>query len=242
LTEDNTKNLRKIMVKFIGLLLLTATLSLASTIIYVTPTGSKDSSGDFVAANASITTGNGTVTVTLTNLLANTQNAGQLLSDFMFTLSITPTTAVNTTAVPTSATLIDVFSAGSGTFHAGTPTAWQVTSSGKVVHIDSLFDGPAQTIIGPGPFLSPNASITGNHNPFINKTATFTFNVAGVTSSTTVTAASFSFGTTAGDNVTGSVCLSNCGTTVQAVPEPVSFGLVGATLLCAGFIKKYRRA
>jgi len=230
------------MVKFIGLLLLTAGLSLASTIIYVTPTGSTDSVGETVAANATITTGNGTVTVVLTNLLANTKSAGQLLSDFMFTLSVTPTTAVNTTSVPTSATLIDVFSAGAGTFHAGTPTAWQVTSSGKVVHIDSLFDGPAQTIIGSGPFTNPNASITGNHNPFVNQTATFTFNVAGVTSSTTVTAASFSFGTTAGDNVTGSVCISNCGVTVQSAPEPVSFALVGAGLLCAGLVKKLRRA
>lgn len=228
------------MVKFIGLLLLSASFSLASTIIYVTPTGAKDSSGDLIAANATITTGSGTVTVVLTNLLGNTQNAGELLSGLQFTLSSAPVTAVNTTSAPTGS-LIDVFSAGTGTFHAGSPTAWQVTSSGKVVTIDSLFDGPAQTIIGPGPFLSPNNSITGNHNPFVNQTATFTFAVSGVTSSTTITAASFSFGTQAGDNVTGSVCVTNCGVTVQAVPEPVTFGLAGVGLLCAGLTRKFLR-
>jgi len=230
--------------KFAILLGLTASLALAGTITYTTPVGAKDASNDLISASATVVTGNGTVTVTLTNSLGNIKNAGELLSDFLFTLSITPGTALNTMVTPTGS-LIDVTQAGNGTASAGTPTAWQVTSSGATIHIDSLFDGPAQTIIGPGPFSNPNNSITGNHNPFINQTAVFSFNVSGVTSDTRVTAATFSFGTDAGDNVPGTPgtdCTGDCGTTTQATPEPFSFFMVGGGLVCAGVLTKLRRA
>src|ERR1035437_10979430 len=109
--------------------------------------------------------------------------------------------------------------------------------------------GPSQTIIGPGGptgvYSNANASIAGNgpHNPFLNRTATFTFAVGGVTADTSVTAATFSFGTTAGDNVRGTTCSTgDCGGTQQDIPEPLSMFLMGAGLLGVGIFGKFRRA
>ena len=70
----------------------------------------------------------------------------------------------------------------------------------------------------------------------------FSFSVAGVSSDTRVTAASFSFGTDPGDDVPGNVCTGDCGTTTQSTPEPVSFLMVGAGLICASVLTKLRHA
>ena len=77
--------------------------------------------------------------------------------------------------------------------------------------------GPAHLIIGPpgGPtYSNANGSIAGNkpHNPFLNESATFTITGTGITADTTITSATFSFGTTSGVDVDG-----------VATPEPSSF-------------------
>jgi hypothetical protein len=64
-------------------------------------------------------------------------------------------------------------------------------------------------IIGPpdgsGNYSNANASIAGNgpHNPFVDQTAAFVLSISGINSDTIVTGATFSFGTTPGDNVPG---------------------------------------
>jgi hypothetical protein len=58
----------------------------ANTITICTPAGSSDSDGN-VSACATITTGNGTVTVQLSNLQNPIQAIGQSLTDIEFTLS-----------------------------------------------------------------------------------------------------------------------------------------------------------
>jgi hypothetical protein len=84
-------------------------------------------------------------------------------------------------------------------------------------------------IIGPpgagGTYSNANSSIAGNvpHNPFLNQTATFTITGSGITASTVVTAATFSFGTTPGDNVAA-----------VPVPEPSTMAIAG--LGAIGFI------
>jgi hypothetical protein len=96
---------------------------------------------------------------------------------------------------------------------------------------------PTHTIIGPpgggNTYSDANNSITGNgaHNPFLNQSATFTITGTGLTADTTITGATFSFGTAPGNDVVG----------VVSVPEPSSLvlGLVGLSLI--GSIGLYRR-
>jgi hypothetical protein len=226
------------MRKLLSSFFLTVSLTMASTIFFQTPAGST-TGGQPVSATASITTNdNGTITVTLNNLFANPTSATQLVTDLFFTLSAAPGSALNTTTTPV-ATLIDL----TGASTVGVPIdPWTLTSSGAVIHLDSLPGDPDQGIIGPGPYTNANGSLTGApHNPLINQTATFSFAVSGVTSATNVTAATFSFNTEAGFNVPGEVCTTNCGTTTQATPEPMSMFLVGGGLLFAGCFRKFRR-
>ena len=158
------------------------------------------------------------VNVTLIDLLANPDNIGQLLSDFAFTLSSTPTTALHTTTTPTGS-LIDIDTHGNVTTHYGSIASWGLTSSGPTIHLDSLAGADSQTIIGPagpgGKYTNADHSIAGSSsdNPFLKGTVTFNFNVWGVTSDTTVTGASFSFGTDECDrNIVIGSC-PNCGWT-----------------------------
>ena len=219
----------------------------ASTATFSTSSGATvGSPGQPVSATATITTAaGGIVTVSLTDTLVSTFDAGQLLSDLFFTLSAAPTTALSTTATPgsTSGGLIDISGTGAVSADAGSYATWALTSSGSVIHLDSLAGGATQTIIGPGPFAGSNGSIDGNsgHNPFINGTADFSFTVAGIDASTTITAASFSFGTTAGTDVSG--CLAggpSC--TSVTTPEPISSALVGSGLIGLFFLGRRRAA
>src|SRR5438132_151597 len=64
-----------------------ATVSLsASQITFSTASGASTGGGP-VSASAQVTTGANSVTVTLTDLLANPTDVAQLISDFSFTLS-----------------------------------------------------------------------------------------------------------------------------------------------------------
>jgi hypothetical protein len=237
------------MLKLASLLALTIGLASANTFIWVTPAGSRDSNLDLVDASATVVTSAGSVMVTLNDLLGNPHSVGQLLSDFSFTLSSTPSPALNTTTTPTGS-LIDISGGGVATPHVGAITSWDLTSSGATIHLNSLNgSGPSQTIIGPagpsGVYSNANPSIAGNgpHNPFLTGPVTFTLAVGGVTSLTNVTAATFSFGTEAGDNVPGTTCTRDCGGgTQQDIPEPLSLFLMGGGLLGVGIFGKFRRA
>jgi hypothetical protein len=84
-------------------------------------------------------------------------------------------------------------------------------------------------------YSNANGSIAGNnpHNPFINQTATWTLNITGITANTIVTAATFSFGTTAGNNVPGVP-------SVPSVPDGGTAGmLLGAALAGLGMLRRY---
>jgi len=100
--------------------------------------------------------------------------------------------------------------------------AFNATVSGSL-QLDALGTptGPSHLIIGPpgaNGYTNANGSIAGNapHNPFLNQTATFMLDAPGVTDSTTVTSAIFSFGTTAGNDVPG----------MKTVPDPSSLTLL----------------
>jgi len=214
-----------------------AVASQANSFTFVTPTGSTTSGGP-VSASATVTTGSGTVTVVLTDLLANPTDVAQLISDFDFVLSTGATTG---TLASSSGQQITVNSGGTTTLGSTGSTGWGLNNNvAGGLQLDALgFIGPAGLIIGPpgpgGLYTNANASIAGNgpHNPFINQTATFTIDVTGVTAATNITSATFSFGTTAGINVPG---------VPPSVPEPGTVTLLGFGLLSVGFAAFRKKA
>jgi len=220
----------------IGLpLLVLAMTAHAGTFTFQTAAGATESGGNPVHAAASVTTGAGTVTVQLFNMLANPTTVAQNLSDFAFSLS--GTTALGSLA---SSWGQEITVAGNGAFTLGPTVAagWILSSptSGSYI-LDALAAGgagPEHTIIGAagigGTYSNANGSIAGNdpHNPFLNQSATFTMNITGVTAATTVSNVVFSFGTASGNNSGGG----------STVPEPVSLSLVGGGLVALGLLRK----
>ncbi|HLK50704.1 MAG TPA: PEP-CTERM sorting domain-containing protein [Bryobacteraceae bacterium] len=207
-----------------GLVLVASTGAYANTITFVTPAGATTSGP--VDASATFTTGNGVVDITLTNLEANPTDVAQLLSDLDFVLSNGATTG---TLASSSGQEITIASDGTFTLGSTGSTGWGLNNNvGGGLQLDALgFIGPENLIIGPagsgGVYDNANSSVAGNkpHNPFLDQTATFTVDVAGVTAATTISSATFSFGTTAGVNVVG---------VRGTVPEPgsmLSFLMLG---------------
>jgi hypothetical protein len=225
----------------LSVLLLFAPAADALILSYQTPAGATDKDGDPVSARADVSTTAGVLTITLTNLLDNPHAAGQLLSDFGFTL------ANNTTGQPffvnggsiSSSHGIDRTIASNGTFNipgAPVPALWNLEiNSGKgsyrLCDLCPGGDSPAHTIIG-GPsndgfHYTGNSSITnGSHSPYLFGPTTFTIQIAGLSWDIYVDSAFFSFGTQEGDNVTGT-CILSC-LPNRHIPEPSSLLLLGA--------------
>jgi hypothetical protein len=208
----------------------------AGSITYVTPPGSTvpPSPGQPVSASATFTTSLHSLTIVLTDLLANPKDVGQLLSDLSFTLG-NGGSLTGASLSSSSGQVITV--ASNGTFTAGptVATGWVPTLGGTSGHLDDLVGtghaGPAHTIIGPpgpgGTYSAVNNSIKGNgpHNPFLNQSATFTITGAGITADTTITSATFSFGTASGVTVAG-----------VSVPEPSAVVICLTGMSLAGII------
>lgn len=219
--------------------LVCALASQAAMITYITPPGSTSGGGP-VNASATFTTGAGTLSITLTDLQANPTDVAQLISDLDFVLSNGATTGTLSSSSGQEITVN-----GGGTFTLGNTvsTGWGLNNNvSGGLQLDALgFVGPAHLLIGPpgggGTYSNANGSIAGNgpHNPFLNQTATFNLAIAGVTASTTINSATFSFGTTAGQNVPG--------TPSASIPEPETWAFLGTGLLALGlFRKKPRKA
>jgi hypothetical protein len=196
-----------------------ANVAKADVMTFTTPLGAT-TSGGAVDASAVVTTGQGTVTIKLTDLQANPNNVAQLISDFDFVLSNGATTG---TLASSSGQPITVN--GNGTFTLGSSgsTGWGLNNNvSGGLQLDALgYSGPKDLIIGPpgagGTYSNANNSIAGNgpHNPFLNQSATFVVDVTGVTADTTITSATFSFGTTPGIDVPGTTTVPDGGMTVM---------------------------
>jgi PEP-CTERM motif-containing protein len=211
----------------------------AATITYDTPSGSTTSGGP-VDATATFVTGDGTIGVTLTDLLANPTDVAQLISDLSFTLS---NGATSGTIASSSGQELTV--AGDGTFTTGSTvaTGWALNSTATGLQLDALgtASAPSHLIIGPPDasnlYSNANGSIAGNgpHNPFLNGTATFMLDIAGVTADTTVDSATFSFGTTEGADLVPGTPRNQ-----PTVPEPGTYAMMAVGLGLVGLAQLRR--
>lgn len=240
---------RKIL--FLGLPVLVLAMTASASNIpttYVTPSGSTTGGGP-VSASASFTFGPSFLSITLTDLEANPNNVGQLISGLSFTLSNGLTSGTLFQGIGKQVTVNS-----DGTFSLAAlsgASGWGLNNNvSGGLQLDALgFVGPAGLIIGApgagGTYSNANASIAGNtpHNPFLAQTVTFSIvfaPTANVTDATTVTSATFYFGTTPGQfHVQG--CMStdpSCG--LAPTPEPISLALTGSGLIGLFFLRRRR--
>src|SRR5215471_4041362 len=106
----------------------------ADSITFVTPSGATTSGGP-VDASATFVTGDGTLDITLTNLLANPKNVAQLLSDLSFVLN---NGATSGTIASSAGQEIAVSSNGTFTTGSTVDTGWGLNSTGVGLQLDVL--------------------------------------------------------------------------------------------------------
>jgi hypothetical protein len=208
--------------------------ALADTFTF-TASGTPSFSGGLpVSATATFTTGNGTILITLTNTQVNPTSVIQNLSDISFAVS----TGQNSgTLTWSSGQELTVY--GDATYSTGSTvsTGWVLTTNGSQFELTALgtATAPTHTIIGPpdsnGYYSNANGSVAGNgpHNPFLAGPVTFDLNIPGVTTDSTITNVTFSFGTVADSSAT-----------LTAVPEPSALLLMGSGLLALGGLMRRR--
>lgn len=176
------------------------------------------------SATADFTPGSGTVHLVLTDNLGLPNSLADLLSDISFSISGGGAiSAVTTSGSPV--TCID----GSGCSQTGSVSNWRFSGGSGSYRLNSLDGGPSG-MIAPANMLSLNCSPTkcpdglggtagnlGNGQPFLLHSATFDITIANVTSASTISDVSFSFGT--GPE------------TIVGVPIPAAAWLFGSGLL-----------
>jgi len=189
-------------------------LNVAAQATTISFSASGSSSDGPLSARADFMTGLGVIDVTLTNTLTPSQiiSAGQALSDLSFTLSNAPGTQGTLTA---SGQLGNLAGAPNGpktvTSTGGSPVRFigmgppppggtgTFTVTGNTILMEALGGGQPSEMILPfvasgGTFPNANNSLT-NFNPSTIGPASFVLDFSGVTTNTTITAATFSFGT-----------------------------------------------
>jgi hypothetical protein len=203
--------------------------------------GTTSGTGTPVAADAQavFVTMNGSMTITLTNLLVNQTSVGQNISDISFTLGGVSSLGSQTG----SGDSISIASNGTVTDHGTTSTAWFFSFSSGTFLLEGLGHPMATgTIVGSpdgsGVYSNGNASLNGSvHNPYFAGPVTFTITNADITSNTIVTGAIFSFGTDIGEGSGTGTCTSGCG---ENAPDGGTTSLLlGFALTGLGVMRRY---
>jgi hypothetical protein len=239
--------MKKLAIFVSASMLIALTHSLAfGTVVHFQTIPGGNVAGKPVDARATFTTSLNTISLKVDNLLADPNDVKQVIYDLLFSVS----TGQNSGTISSITALERTISSG-GTFTDGpilTRTGglidWDLNTDGSQLHLDRLtFPGQKKHgIVGPpnagsNEYDDASGSITGGpHNPFFGQTATFLLDVPGVTADSTITAVTFSFNTTPGNNVPGE----------QFVPTPepgsavlAAFGLCG--LMGLAVRRRWRR-
>jgi hypothetical protein len=215
----------------------------------ITFTASGSGNDGPLAASATFGTNAGELIVTISNLLGPTQivSAGQTVSGLSFILSDAPGTLGTTSA---SGQLANIGGPGQAFIHnvPGDPVRWLgrgppppggtgfFSIVGNTITMEAIGGGqPSQMIVSSVTSFA-NPSITGGQfNPLVIGPATFTLALSGVTAATTITQATFSFGT-------GPDTFITVPDTFITVPGPiVGAGLPGLVAACGGLLALARR-
>ncbi len=219
---------------------LSPALHAQTSMTFVTPTKAK-SDGLPVDANVTFTVSQGKLVITLTNLTPNTVSSSQLLTDIAFKLS---GNVGNINSFSSSSQDVTIKSTGMYTLgKSGVSTGWGFFGAGNglvlcVVCPEGMkpggsYGGPG--IIGGGPYAGANGSIDKSKSPFLYETATFTIFDKNINAGTTVTAATFSFGTGFDVDLVNGVPSG-----IPTTPEPQSMLLFGTGLILVGGILRRR--
>ncbi len=221
--------------------------------------GGGGSTGDgSVSASAQFTTdASGNLTIVLNNLQSGQNSQGQSVSGILFTFGGTAPGTLS--FVSQTGVLVNIATGGAETFPGGLPTRWDLESGPGATALTGT--QPEDMIVGPSPVAGTGGF--DNFNPYINLTGTFVVHGTTLNASTTITAATFQFGTGPDATKPGTECTSstqaNCGGTPSsginpqctdgtcAVPEPNSaalallgLGLVSGTLLRRKYVSGRR--
>jgi len=228
----NTKKLAmkttKSITALMGCVSLLAAGANANTFTFDTAPGSSVGDGP-VNAEAVFTTSANSLTILLSDLLADPTSVGQLISDIDFTFAGNISSS-GTSLTSTTGTGVDINGSGHTSADTVPSNAWMLNG----FHLTALGGGqPKGLIIGPsgagGVYDKANGSIADNgpHNPFYSGSATFTLNIPGLTAASIVNGAIFSFGTQEGVDVPGIPRVPDGGATIILLGAALSgLGLV----------------
>ncbi len=200
-----------------------------------------------VDATAAFTISGNTITVVLTDLQQNQVSAGQLISGILFN-AVGATSGSLTTSSGVLANVGDGSSGGSvlNNGNAVTLDHWGLSFTGGSMSIVMETAGnaaqggtPVDMIIGPDAsggfsptnYTAANSSITGNHQPSVLGSATFTITVQGTV--TDITGVQMAFGTGPDTTIPG---VPNTNTTVPDGASTVL--LLGGALTVLGLIRR----